>query len=57
MTSETEPRVVAAKRIGDDAFIEFADGKSALFPASFLAAHRPWYAMELPHDASEQPEG
>ena len=34
--------------LDDGVFVEFADGKSALFPASFLSAHRPWYEIDVP---------
>ena len=46
-------RIVRADPIGEGVFIEFADGKSALFPGSFLRAHYPWFNVG-PVDEEEE---
>ncbi len=38
-------RVVRAEQIGDGVFIEFADGKNALFPEAFFRAHYAWFTL------------
>ncbi len=53
MTTASESRVVEAELIGSGVFIEFADGKNALFPTSFLYAHCPWYEIDIPPDPDD----
>ena len=50
MTTASNNRVVEAEILGSGVFIEFADGKNALFPVSFLYAHCPWYRIDIPPD-------
>jgi hypothetical protein len=38
MENRTEPRIVAADRLGKDVIITFDDGKSAVYSASLLQA-------------------
>lgn len=35
-------------KLDNSLLIEFIDGTSALFPASFLYAHMPWYQLDVP---------
>lgn len=52
MTTVPCSRVIA-ERLGNGVFIEFDDGKSALFPASFLSSHTPWYQIDVPPDLDD----
>lgn len=53
MTTKTEPVIVVAERIGAGVYIEFTDGSTTLFPASFLYAQRSWYQIDVPSDGWE----
>ena len=47
MTTVLDPFIFRAERLANGVFIEFTDGKSALYPASFLRSHLPWYMLDL----------
>ncbi len=48
MINNSAAYVLVAERLEGGVYVEFADGTSALFPASFLQAHSPWYGIDLP---------
>ena len=52
MTTSPDSRIAFVDRIDDGVFIQFADGKSALFPDEFFRAHYAWFTVG-PVDAAE----
>lgn len=49
-TSDLE--VSHVESLGGGVLVQFADGKGALFPASFLRTHLPWYELDLIEEES-----
>ena len=50
MEDHASARVVHAEWLREGVLIKFADGKSALYPLSFLRSHLPWYEFDVPHE-------
>ena len=49
-TANGEPHIVSAQPLAAGLLVTFSHGKSALFPASFLRSHLPWYQFDLVSD-------
>ncbi|MGI4830646.1 MAG: hypothetical protein ACRYFU_20990 [Janthinobacterium lividum] len=55
MDVQAEPRIVAAEKMSNNLFIEFDDGRCALFPASLLLAVMP-QANQVLLEENDPPE-
>ena len=55
MAIDIQPHIISAERLGLGVVVDFSDGNAALFPASFLVAHRAWYAIDVPPERDGVP--
>ena len=55
MTTVCDSCIHRAEPLADGVFIEFSDGKSAFYPATFLRSHMPWYMLDLIPMTGEEP--